>query len=72
MINFKTGFQSFLLKGLVAFSLLALWGMLGVMGLTPAWGESSKLQTEITWYGQSAFKIVTPQGHVLFVDPWIL
>jgi L-ascorbate metabolism protein UlaG (beta-lactamase superfamily) len=26
----------------------------------------------LTWYGQSAFKIVTPNGHVLFVDPWLV
>lgn len=27
--------------------------------------------TQLTWYGQSAFKLVTPKGHVLFIDPWI-
>ena len=27
--------------------------------------------TSLTWYGHSAFKIVTPEGHVLFIDPWI-
>lgn len=27
--------------------------------------------TRLTWYGQSAFKIVTPEGHVLLLDPWI-
>jgi L-ascorbate metabolism protein UlaG (beta-lactamase superfamily) len=26
---------------------------------------------EITWYGQAAFKVVTPSGEVLLVDPWI-
>jgi L-ascorbate metabolism protein UlaG (beta-lactamase superfamily) len=26
--------------------------------------------TEVTWYGQSAFKVVTPTGHVLLFDPW--
>jgi L-ascorbate metabolism protein UlaG (beta-lactamase superfamily) len=31
--------------------------------------ESS--QTQLTWYGQSAFKIVTPTGKVLVIDPWI-
>lgn len=25
----------------------------------------------LTWYGQSAFKVVTPSGKVLLVDPWI-
>jgi L-ascorbate metabolism protein UlaG (beta-lactamase superfamily) len=28
-------------------------------------------QAEITWYGQSAFRVVTPGGKVLLVDPWI-
>lgn len=28
-------------------------------------------KAEITWYGQSAFKVVTPTGKVLLVDPWI-
>jgi len=27
--------------------------------------------TQVTWYGQSAFKIVTPKGHILFIDPWL-
>ena len=27
---------------------------------------------EITWYGQSAFRVVTPSGKVLLVDPWIV
>ncbi len=26
---------------------------------------------EVTWYGHSAFKVVTPGGKVLLVDPWI-
>jgi L-ascorbate metabolism protein UlaG (beta-lactamase superfamily) len=28
-------------------------------------------QTQLTWYGQSAFKIVTPSSKVLLIDPWI-
>lgn len=28
-------------------------------------------KTTVTWYGQSAFKVVTPNGKVLLVDPWI-
>ena len=28
-------------------------------------------ETELTWYGHSAFKIVTPSGKVLLIDPWI-
>ena len=29
------------------------------------------METQLTWYGQSAFKIVTPWGKVLLVDPWL-
>ena len=28
-------------------------------------------QTQLTWYGQAAFKIVTPGGNVLLIDPWL-
>ena len=28
-------------------------------------------QTKLTWYGHSAFKIVTPAGKVVLIDPWI-
>jgi L-ascorbate metabolism protein UlaG (beta-lactamase superfamily) len=28
-------------------------------------------QTQLTWYGQSAFKIITPTGNVLMIDPWL-
>jgi L-ascorbate metabolism protein UlaG (beta-lactamase superfamily) len=29
------------------------------------------MNTQLTWYGQSAFKIITPSGKVLLVDPWL-
>jgi len=29
------------------------------------------METQLTWYGQSAFKIVTASGNVLLVDPWL-
>src|SRR5919201_740599 len=29
------------------------------------------MDTQLTWYGQSAFRIVTPNGKVLLVDPWL-
>ncbi|HET7396836.1 MAG TPA: metal-dependent hydrolase [Gammaproteobacteria bacterium] len=34
-------------------------------------GASGRDVTTLTWYGHSAFKIVTPSGHVLLLDPWI-
>src|SRR6266542_4856162 len=29
------------------------------------------METQLTWYGQSAFKIGTPGGKVLLIDPWL-
>ena len=29
------------------------------------------MDTRLTWYGQSGFKIATPSGKVLLVDPWL-
>jgi L-ascorbate metabolism protein UlaG (beta-lactamase superfamily) len=28
-------------------------------------------KTQLTWFGQSTFKIVTPNGNVLLIDPWL-
>jgi glyoxylase-like metal-dependent hydrolase (beta-lactamase superfamily II) len=28
-------------------------------------------KTQLTWYGQSGFKMVTPGGNVLLIDPWL-
>lgn len=28
-------------------------------------------KTELTWYGHAAFKVVTPGGKVVLIDPWI-
>jgi L-ascorbate metabolism protein UlaG (beta-lactamase superfamily) len=30
------------------------------------------METQLTWYGQSAFKIVTPDRKVLLIDPWLM
>lgn len=29
------------------------------------------LNTQLHWYGQSAFKLTTPSGKVLLIDPWL-
>ena len=29
------------------------------------------METQLTWYGHAAFKIVTPSGKVLLIDPWL-
>ncbi len=28
-------------------------------------------ETKLTWYGHAAFRIVTPKGKILFIDPWL-
>jgi L-ascorbate metabolism protein UlaG (beta-lactamase superfamily) len=33
--------------------------------------SSMASQTQLTWYGQAAYKIVTPGGKVLLIDPWL-
>ncbi len=32
---------------------------------------SAEQKTELLWYGHSAYKIETPKGKVLLIDPWI-
>src|SRR5579859_893701 len=41
---------------------------LATLGLTTSAVAAGK--TSLTWYGHAAFKIVTPQGHVIVVDPY--
>jgi L-ascorbate metabolism protein UlaG (beta-lactamase superfamily) len=42
---------------------------LTVLNINISWAAE---KTEITWYGHAAFKVVTPQGHVLYIDPWLV
>jgi L-ascorbate metabolism protein UlaG (beta-lactamase superfamily) len=30
------------------------------------------MATQLTWYGQSGYKIVTPVGKVFLIDPWLM
>jgi L-ascorbate metabolism protein UlaG (beta-lactamase superfamily) len=41
------------------------------LAIGAAFGFVLSMDTQLTWYGQSAFKIVTPSGKVLLVDPWL-
>lgn len=34
-------------------------------------GEGMAQGTQLTWYGQSGYKIVTPTGKIVLVDPWL-
>src|SRR5207302_4221027 len=40
------------------------------------WGNGFRFHanmalTQLTWYGHSAFKLVTAGGNVIFIDPWL-
>lgn len=48
------------------YRILPLLVALVLPGLVLAAGK-----TELTWYGHAAFKITTPNGKVLLLDPWI-
>lgn len=38
----------------------------------PAAGKAAAAgKTQLTWYGHAAFKLVTPAGKVVFIDPWV-
>ena len=28
-------------------------------------------ETKLTWFGHSAFRLETPEGHILWIDPWL-
>ena len=50
---------------------------LAAIGGIVSWGTTQPSQaatpggTELVWYGQSAFKLTTPSGKVLWLDPWL-
>ncbi len=54
-----------LIRLLAAASLI---GLALTAGLSPALAAN---ETQLTWYGHAAFRIITPQGHVLMIDPWL-
>lgn len=49
-----------------ALALAALTAVVAPATVAHADGKSA-----LTWYGQSAFKLVTPSGKVLLIDPWL-
>lgn len=42
-----------------------------VFGVVTSFAAHAAAETELTWYGHAAFKIRTPSGKVLLVDPWL-
>ncbi len=58
-------FKSFLLRTLFALSLTG-----AVTAFTqPAFAQNGK--AELLWLGQSAFRLTTPNGKVIMIDPWL-
>ncbi len=47
--------------------IVALLSLLAV----PAFGQTAKGKTDVTWYGHAAFVVKTPGGTTLAIDPWI-
>ena len=51
-----------------------LSGAIAALALTLS-GTGSALAangvTQLTWFGHAAFRVVTPKGKVLFIDPWL-
>jgi len=44
--------------------------VLGLAASIPA-ASAKSATTQITWYGHAAFKVTTPSGKVVLLDPWI-
>jgi L-ascorbate metabolism protein UlaG (beta-lactamase superfamily) len=36
-----------------------------------AFAAAAQAATKIHWYGQAAFRIETPSGGVILIDPWL-
>ena len=51
------------MRKLFALALLAVLAL----AATPSFAAG----TQLTWYGHAAFKLTTPAGHVLMIDPWL-
>ena len=44
---------------------------LSLLLATASFAHADGGKSQLTWYGHAAFKLVTPSGKVLFIDPWI-
>ena len=60
--------QSFCLKACVVFSLSAI----GIQGsLAQPATKTNEAKTEVLWLGQAGYRITTPGGKTIVIDPWI-
>lgn len=42
-----------------------------MVSIVPQGSSATTGKTQLQWYGQSAFKLTTPSGKVLLIDPWL-
>lgn len=56
---------------LAAMFALLLVPLAGLSAGAEKGAHGTKGKTGITFFGQSAFRVVTPSGKILFIDPWI-
>jgi L-ascorbate metabolism protein UlaG (beta-lactamase superfamily) len=54
-----------------AMSCLRLGRLVVATGLFVALTAAASAATKVHWYGQAAFKIETPSGGVILIDPWL-
>lgn len=54
--------------GLAIATIMVVLLTIGLPSRSPA---QTTTGTELLWYGQSAFKLTTPAGNVLLIDPWL-
>ncbi|KAM3101205.1 metal-dependent hydrolase [Phormidesmis sp. 146-12] len=52
-------------------AIISLILVMGAIALNRLPSHAQPTGTQLLWYGQSAFKITTPSGKVLLVDPWL-
>ena len=51
-------------------SIFLIWGVSSAHAQTPA-ASTAQGKTDILWLGQAGFRIKTPGGKIIVVDPWI-
>ena len=62
-MDFKR-FLRFMIPATVAIAVL-------VLSISPQGWSAPAAKSQLQWYGQSAFKLTTPTGKVLWIDPWL-
>lgn len=69
MKNFKWVFAKSLIVGVALSILIIFVAVIGLSGTST--NAQSDRKTQLLWYGHSAFKLTTPSGKVLLIDPWL-